>query len=404
MTPSRPRAGVAVLLRGLGTADPRVLLGRRTLRENDPWSGHLAFPGGRRDDDDRDLLDTALRECAEEAGLGVARDLAIGALSDVVAGRVTGANLPVRPWLLRADSVGEPGCGDGEMGGWEWFPLRDLDDPSLRVEVEPLEGLRLPGVRRTDGVLWGMTLRVLESMWTEPVISAGRWWFDYDGTLYPASHRLTEVVDRRITEWVALARGIPMDEADGLRRRLYREHGNTLRGMMRESDTDPNAYLDYVFDLPDDHMPPPDPVLSNFLDGLEPPAAIFTNARADYVRRGLEAMGVHRGIGSIHDIASFSWKAKPEPSIYEDVLEREGDAASDVVFVDDRIENLAPARALGMSTVLVDEDDRHAWMDMLPAVGESDEAAPYRFKIRHARELAWLARPRLGVDGIGRGR
>ena len=151
-------------------------------------------------------------------------------------------------------------------------------------------------------------------------------------------------------------------------------------------------------------MPAPDPILAGFLEGLEPPAAIFTNARADYVRRGLETMGVRRGIGNVHDIASFSWRAKPEPSIYEDVLEREGAAAADVAFVDDRIENLAPARSLGMSTVLVDEDDRHSWLDMLPAIGDSDEASPYRFKIRHARELAWLAMPRLGVDGVGRER
>ena len=101
MTPGRPRAAVAVLLRGLGTDDPRVLLGHRRMSGIDPWSGHLALPGGRREEGDRDFLDTALRECAEEAGIEIARARVLGALPDVVAGRVTGWTFP---------------CGHGSCG------------------------------------------------------------------------------------------------------------------------------------------------------------------------------------------------------------------------------------------------------------------------------------------------
>lgn len=394
MTPEDPRASVAVLARGLGGPDPAVLVGRRRVSGTDPWSGQVALPGGRVESVDPDLLDTAIRECREEAGIVLGRAEAIGALPDELAGRVTGANLPVRPWLFRVESDVEPRDGDGEMGGWEWLPLRDLEDASLAAVVEPKPGLRLPGVARPDGaVLWGMTLRLLSRLWTEPVIGRRRWWLDYDGTLYPASHPLTDAVDRRITEWVARARGIPMDEADRLRRRLYREHGNTLRGMMRESDADPNAYLDYVFDLPDALMPAPDPDLAAFLRSLAPPAAIFTNARADYVRRGLDAMGASGTIGAIHDIASFAWKAKPEASLYGTVLERESAAPGEVVFADDRVDNLVPAAALGIETVLVDEDGRHDWRERTV-----DGRCPYAWKIRRGGELAWLGSPRLGAQ------
>lgn len=396
MTSVEPRAAVAVLVRGLGSDDPRVLLGRRKVSPSDPWSGHWAFPGGRTQERDRDLLDTALRECLEEAGIGLARSRALGALPDEFAGRVTGANVPVRPWLVRAEPDDEPGAGDGEMGDWEWFPLRDLDNPSLCTQVEPAPGIRMTGTRRPDGtILWGMTHRVLEQMWTESVIPRSRWWLDYDGTMYRASHVLTEEVDRRITQWVASARGISFGEADLLRRRLYREHGNTLRGMMRESDIDPNAYLDHVFDLPDDHMPPRDPRLEEFLDHLRFPAAIFTNARADYVKRGLRAMGIEGAVGSIHDIESFAWSAKPEPSLYRLVLEREGTDPGDVAFVDDRVDNLHPAAALGIRTVLVDESDSHAWNERM-----DDGSCPYAFKIRHGGELVWLAKPRLGAGDL----
>jgi len=351
---------------------------------------------------DRDLLDTALRECAEEAGIECQRSQAILALPDILAGRASDSPTMVRPWLVRAEADQEPLDGDGEMAGWGWFPLAALDDRTLRTVVRPVRDLELPGVRLGDAVLWGMTLGVLERLWTNPVLDARRWWLDYDGTVYPASHALTDAVDRRITDWVAAARSLTFDEADELRRRLYRDHGNTLRGMMREDDVDPTAYLDFVFDLPGSHMPSPDPLLARFLETLDRPAAIFTNARADYVRRGLEAMGLGAGVGEIHDIASFAWRAKPEPDLYEEVLRREGAKPGDVAFVDDRADNLEPARRLGIDTVLVDEAGHHCWLDAFAAAEEPAEECAYRVKIRLAGELLCLSRPRLGVDEFRR--
>lgn len=397
MTDDRPRAAVAVLVRGAGEPFPEVLLGRRRDDPRDPWSGHIALPGGRRAPLDRDLLDTALRECLEESGLERSRRHAVCALPDRTAGRVTGAHTRVRPWLVRADETHEPLGGDGEMVDWRWFRLRDLDDPDLRVTVNPAPGIELEGVRLSDGVLWGMTLGLLEDLWRHPILARSHWLLDYDGTVYPASHRLTEAVDRRITDWVASARGIETAAADDLRKRLYRDHGNTLRGIMREQDMDPNAYLDFVFDLPDDHMPASDLDLVRFLEGLSRPPAIFTNARADYVRRGLVAMRVPADlIGEIHDIESFSWRAKPEPAVYLEVLQREGSRPEEVAFLDDRPENLEPARRLGMLPILVDETSHHAWLEAATSSEEPAEEGPYLAKIERIADLLWLTRPRLG--------
>lgn len=400
MTDDRPRAAVAVLVRGAGGPRPEVLLGRRREDPRDPWSGHIALPGGRRAPLDRDLLDTALRECQEESGLERFRHHAICALPDRTAGRVTGAHTRVRPWLVRADETQEPLDGDGEMVDWRWFGLRDLDEPVLRTTVSPAPGIELEGVRLGDGILWGMTLGLLEDLWNGPILSRPHWLLDYDGTIYPASHHLTDALDRRITDWVASARGIENAAADDLRKRLYRDHGNTLRGMMREDDVDPNAYLDYVFDLPEDHLPSSDRDLVRFLAGLAKPAAIFTNARADYVRRGLAAMGV-RGdlVGQIHDIESFAWRAKPEPDLYREVLRREQTVPGEVAFVDDRPDNLDPARALGMLTILVDEPGHHSWLEAASDNEEPAEVAPYNAKIERIGDLLWLTRPRLGTSG-----
>lgn len=404
MTDDRPRAAVAVLVRGAGGSEPEVLLGRRREDPRDPWSGHFALPGGRRAALDRDLLDTALRECLEESGLERFRKHAVCALPDRTAGRVSGAHTRVRPWLVRADPSQEPLDGDGEMVDWRWFRLRDLDDPASRTTVVAGPGLELPGLRLGDGVLWGMTLGLLEDLWRGPILSRAHWLLDYDGTIYPASHRLTDAVDRRITDWVAAARGIETAEADELRRRLYRDHGNTLRGMMREDDVDPSAYLDFVFDLPDDHMPGTDHALANFLTGLPRPAAIFTNARADYVLRGLGAMGVRpEDLGGIHDIESFGWRAKPDPDLYDEVLRREQVRPEDVAFVDDRAENLEPARRAGMLPILVDEEGRHAWLESAASSDEPAEEGPYLAKIERIADLVWLTRPRLATSDAAEG-
>lgn len=301
--------------------------------------------------------------------------------------------------MVRTDDAQEPQDGDGEMVDWRWFRLRDLDDPTARTTVSPAPGIELPGLRLADGVLWGMTLGLLEDLWRGPVLTRSHWLLDYDGTIYPASHRLTDAVDRRITDWVASARGIETAAADDLRKRLYRDHGNTLRGMMREDDVDPNAYLNYVFDLPDDHMPGTDHALSRFLEGLTRPAAIFTNARADYVLRGLAAMGVGQdAIGGIHDIESFGWRAKPDPDLYAEVLVRERSRPEEVAFVDDRAENLEPARRAGMLPILVDEEGRHSWLEAAASSEEPAEEGPYLVKIERIADLLWLTRPRLAAS------
>ncbi|MCA9639821.1 MAG: NUDIX domain-containing protein, partial [Myxococcales bacterium] len=65
-------AAVAAVLRPTD-ADTEVLLIRRAEHEGDPWSGHMAFPGGRHDPTDPDLLTTARRETLEEVGLDLSR-------------------------------------------------------------------------------------------------------------------------------------------------------------------------------------------------------------------------------------------------------------------------------------------------------------------------------------------
>ncbi|MBK8802654.1 MAG: NUDIX domain-containing protein [Fibrobacteres bacterium] len=385
------RAAVAVLVDP--RPQPRVLLGRRCQRDTDPWSGHLALPGGRSEPVDRDDLDTALRECAEESGIHLARGEVAGALEPIPAGRRVGRLVTVQPFLSFVDGFRPQSRGDGEMEDWIEFPLADLDREELRTVVRAPDGAMLPGVSTPIGVLWGMTLGLLERVWNGPILpGVDKLWLDFDGTLYPSSHPLVAVVDERITQWVARERGIDLAEADRLRSDLYRRHGNTLKGMMSEGDVDPSRYLDYVFDLPETAFPGADPELVAALDRLDLPMCVFTNARADYVRRGLARLGVEK-MGAIHDIASFGWNAKPHPAPYHQVLLLQADDPDRVVFLDDRPENLAPSKALGVRGILIDELTASDWI----GADGTWATVPWSFKLRSIRELPRLLLPRLGT-------
>src|SRR4051812_4516960 len=67
-------AAIALVLRPSERGEPELLMIKRAEHAEDPWSGHVACPGGRMDPDDRDLEATAIRETWEETGIDLARD------------------------------------------------------------------------------------------------------------------------------------------------------------------------------------------------------------------------------------------------------------------------------------------------------------------------------------------
>ncbi len=159
-------AAVAVIL----APDPdSVLLIRRAEREGDPWSGHMALPGGRQDPTDPELVDTAIRETAEEVGLILTREVLIGALDDVVPRSPALPPIAVRPYVFAV--AGRPELQlNPEVAGALWVPLDYLLHPDTRHTVQldiRGENRVFPAFRLDDSVVWGMTERILSTLFDQ---------------------------------------------------------------------------------------------------------------------------------------------------------------------------------------------------------------------------------------------
>jgi 8-oxo-dGTP pyrophosphatase MutT (NUDIX family) len=157
-----PQAAVAILR--TSAPDSAVLLMRRAEREGDDWSGHWSLPGGRRDESDVDLLDTALRELQEECAIRLSREQVSATLPPTLARRRTGPFLLVAPFVFDIATELPVVLDPKEAAGTMWIPQRTLLDPA-RHSFQPASGLpphmRFPAIALPGAPLWGFTYRLL---------------------------------------------------------------------------------------------------------------------------------------------------------------------------------------------------------------------------------------------------
>lgn len=137
---------------------PEILFIRRADKHGDPWSGHVALPGGRHEPWDPDLLATARRETAEEVGVALGEP--IGRIEEVRS-RSRGAG--VETYVFELSRRPELTLQEREVARAMWVGLDHLLDEINRTR-HPVPGLGpFPGVRLGDDVLWGLTLRTLDN-------------------------------------------------------------------------------------------------------------------------------------------------------------------------------------------------------------------------------------------------
>lgn len=162
------RAAVAMVLRPGAARRAEVLLIERARKEGDPWSGHMAFPGGRQDPEDPDPRTTAERETLEEVGMDLSGAELLGRLDDL-GGRHGGhsGGLVISAFVYH---VPDPPrlVPNEEVESAFWFPLGQLLARERHVDYpfrSEIGALSMPGVRvgpAEPHVVWGLTYRFLE--------------------------------------------------------------------------------------------------------------------------------------------------------------------------------------------------------------------------------------------------
>ena len=161
-------AAVCVVLGGPDDA-PALCFIKRSERADDPWSGQMAFPGGRVARTDANPRAAGMRETAEEVGLDLTRCRYLGALPPMP---ITRRGRPHLGWLQAFVYLCSPELPPldpqpSEVAAALWIPVAHLTDPDQRTSMEiadPTRRLVFPGVAYGGEVIWGLTYRVLGSL------------------------------------------------------------------------------------------------------------------------------------------------------------------------------------------------------------------------------------------------
>jgi 8-oxo-dGTP pyrophosphatase MutT (NUDIX family) len=158
-------AAIALVLRPSNDGEPELLMIKRAEIEGDPWSGHIACPGGRMDPGDRDLEQTAIRETWEETGVDLARDgRVLGTLDDISPRTPTLPPIIIRPFVAAVKPeitiVESP-----EVAEVFWVPLSAIRETAAwgtgLVSIRGAGNREVDVFRHRDYTVWGLTHRAL---------------------------------------------------------------------------------------------------------------------------------------------------------------------------------------------------------------------------------------------------
>ncbi|HEX4047582.1 MAG TPA: CoA pyrophosphatase [Elusimicrobiota bacterium] len=134
---------------------------RRAERADDPWSGHIALPGGRRDPGDADRLATAVRETREEVGVALPESTLLGALDDLSPSTPRLPPLVIRPYVFGFETRPAARLSD-EVAGVMWLPTSELASSEGKAVVA-IRGRATEVACYSCGgaVIWGLTYRIV---------------------------------------------------------------------------------------------------------------------------------------------------------------------------------------------------------------------------------------------------
>ena len=154
-------AAVAVIV----THNDELVFMRRAEHERDPWSGHLSFPGGRKEPQDHTDFDVAVRETLEEIGLDLGLTEHVGRLDDI---RTLDPLPPIliRPHLFLCHEPFLPVLNDEAVSIHTLSVRALLDGTGRGVMDHPWRGTKrqFPCIRFDNVCLWGLTLHMVDDL------------------------------------------------------------------------------------------------------------------------------------------------------------------------------------------------------------------------------------------------
>lgn len=157
-----PKAAVGMILREDVERGLIVLLLKRETRESDPWSGHMAFPGGRMKDSDKEMINTARREVMEETGINLARCELLGTLDELPPGN---RSVTVTPFVFLDVEKSKVEIETKEIADYVWAPVSFFANKRNAEMFRAQRGgtfhefVSFPYLGKY--IVWGMTLRII---------------------------------------------------------------------------------------------------------------------------------------------------------------------------------------------------------------------------------------------------
>lgn len=190
--------------------------------------------------------------------------------------------------------------------------------------------------------------------------------FDLDDTLYPRGLGIMDEIRTLILAFIGTRLNLTPEEADALRKAYLRDYGTTMRGLQINHGIDAEEYLSCVHDIPLHKYVVPNPPLDAALRSIAQEKVVFTNASSEHAQRVLELLSIRHHFSRIVDVRDLRFESKPQLAAYGRVCAIVEAPPRECVLVEDNIQNLVPAKQLGMTTVLVAD-----------GVGRPDERVDY---------------------------
>lgn len=185
------------------------------------------------------------------------------------------------------------------------------------------------------------------------------WIFDLDNTLHDADYGIFPSLDRAMTQYIMRELGLDEADAQTLRSRYYLRYGATMRGMFRHHGIKPDRFLQETHRV-DELIPLMqwDRRVNAILERLPGNKILLSNGPQNYIERVTRRMAIRHHFSAMYGVERVHYLPKPHRRPFLTVCARHKLDPARCIMVEDSLDNLRTAKALGMRTVWLSHQTR----------------------------------------------